>query len=77
MSAVHAVDWANSHAFLLDDTDGSARAYVERITSWYGWTASGRAFPITDAAAEYVLERIGSVATSEPVLVWVTRVSAT
>ena len=68
--AVHAVDWASSHAFLLDDTDGSVRAYVERITSWYGWTASGRAFPITDAAAEYVLERIGSVATSEPVLVW-------
>ena len=69
--AVHAVDWASSHAFLLDDTDGSAGAYVERITSWYGWTASGSGVPDHRRCRhEYVLERIGSVATSEPVLVW-------
>ena len=70
MCAVHDVDWAARHTFLLDDTDGSARAYVERITAWYRWTTSGRAFPITDAAAASVLERVGSVAPSEPVLVW-------
>jgi aminoglycoside phosphotransferase (APT) family kinase protein len=50
--AVHEVGWQQSHAFLLDDDPHAATldAYVERLATWYRWTAAGREFPITDAA---------------------------
>ncbi|MGE3835877.1 MAG: phosphotransferase family protein, partial [Acidimicrobiia bacterium] len=69
--AVHAVDWHERHAFLLDGGEAAAgfSAYVDRLVDWYRWCAAGREFPVTDAAAERLLAGARDV-TSEPVLLW-------
>lgn len=75
--AVHEVDWRHGHRFLVDgdgeaEGDGVAAgfpAYVERLVDWYRWSAKGREYPITDAAAERLLAGCRSI-DSAPVLLW-------
>jgi aminoglycoside phosphotransferase (APT) family kinase protein len=69
--AVHAVDWRANHTFLLGEAAGTSTVeYVERIADWYRWSTDGRAYPITDAALDHVLERSHDMVDTEPVLVW-------
>jgi aminoglycoside phosphotransferase (APT) family kinase protein len=70
--AVHDVDWRARHSFLLAGSGrgGSASAYVDWLLEWYGWTTAGRAFPVTDAAAEVVASRRDRLDGDDPVLVW-------
>jgi aminoglycoside phosphotransferase (APT) family kinase protein len=68
--AVHEVDWRRRHAFLVDASPSDA-SYSDWLLDWYRWTAAGREFPITDAAAG-TLEAGASALrhTGHPVLVW-------
>ena len=70
--AVHAVEWRATHRFLVtDQPEGSSVAgHVTRLTEWYRWATQGRSYPITDAAAAYLEDRAGSVASAEDVLLW-------
>jgi aminoglycoside phosphotransferase (APT) family kinase protein len=69
--AVHEVDWRSSHAFLVDGDESKAlTTHLDRLGEWYAWTASGRSFPITDAAMDRVVAQRESVETGDPVLVW-------
>ncbi|HEY3810905.1 MAG TPA: phosphotransferase family protein [Acidimicrobiales bacterium] len=70
--AVHEVDWRATHVFLLDnDPSGSSlEASVAALTEWYRWSAAGREFPITDAAAEHLIRGAAGLETDEPVLLW-------
>jgi aminoglycoside phosphotransferase (APT) family kinase protein len=77
--AIHEIDWRARHGFLVGDEgddDGveSAAAsgfpaYVDRLVDWYRWSAAGREYPITDAAAD-LLQRGAASVTSPSVLVW-------
>jgi aminoglycoside phosphotransferase (APT) family kinase protein len=69
--AVHAVDWRERHAFLLDGDRGrSVHDHVERLAAWYRWSTDGQPHPITDAALDDVVARTAALADAEPVLVW-------
>jgi aminoglycoside phosphotransferase (APT) family kinase protein len=70
--AVHRVDWRATHVFLLDDRPAAASvgAQVAALNEWYEWSAAGREFPITGAAAAYLLSRASEVDSGEPVLLW-------
>ncbi|HUZ08765.1 MAG TPA: phosphotransferase family protein [Acidimicrobiales bacterium] len=70
--AVHEVDWRRRHSFLLDghDGDSTASAYVDWLLDWYRWTAAGREFPVTDAAAETIEARRSALGDDAAVLVW-------
>jgi aminoglycoside phosphotransferase (APT) family kinase protein len=74
--AVHQVDWRATHSFLLDDqTAGdsaaaSVGAQIAALNEWYEWSAAGREFPITGAAAAYLTSRASQVDSGEPVLLW-------
>ncbi len=77
--AIHAVDWAASHSFLLDDDPANASVahHLDRIADWYRWAAAGREYPITDAALEHLLQRRATIDTGAPTLVWGDAPSAT
>ncbi len=70
--AVHEVDWRASHVFLLDNDEsgGSLETSVAALTEWYRWSTAGREFPITDAAAEHLIQRAPGLDTDERVLLW-------
>jgi aminoglycoside phosphotransferase (APT) family kinase protein len=70
--AIHAVDWAASHSFLLDGDPATAGVahHLDRIADWYRWAAAGREYPITDAALERLVQHRDSIATGAPTLVW-------
>lgn len=70
--AVHAVDWRDTHGFLLDGDPQAATlaAQVAAMADWYRWSAAGRRFPITDAAVEYLEQRVEEVDAGNPVLLW-------
>jgi aminoglycoside phosphotransferase (APT) family kinase protein len=72
VAAVHDVDWRQTHGFLIGDDPVSATldAYVDRLAAWYRSTTAARAFPITDAALDYVMRHRSEVRTGAPVLVW-------
>ena len=67
--AVHEVDWRATHAFLVEGPTG-LDAHIDRLAEWYGWSASGRSFPITDAALASVTERRHAIDTVATTLVW-------
>jgi aminoglycoside phosphotransferase (APT) family kinase protein len=77
IAALHEVPWRRSHAFLADadsppagDAESGLARYLRHMAEWYHWTAAGRAFPVTDAALAYLLERASGALTSSPVLTW-------
>jgi aminoglycoside phosphotransferase (APT) family kinase protein len=70
--AVHDVDWATTHAFLLDgDADApSLTANLGALVDWYRWSTDGRDYPITDAAVDYLEHEVAIVGAGTPVLLW-------
>jgi aminoglycoside phosphotransferase (APT) family kinase protein len=70
--ALHAVDWEDSHAFLLDHDPANAlvEPHVRALVDWYRWSAAGRQFPITDAAVDYLERTVAGVDCGDPVLLW-------
>lgn len=70
--AIHAVDWPENHAFLLDGDPANASfdAYLDRTAEWYRWATAGREHPITDAALEQLRADLGTVEAGPAVLVW-------
>jgi aminoglycoside phosphotransferase (APT) family kinase protein len=70
--ALHAVEWATTHDFLLDDDPANAavETHVRELANWYRWSTSGRQFPITDAAVEYLEREVAGVDSGRPVLLW-------
>jgi aminoglycoside phosphotransferase (APT) family kinase protein len=77
IAALHEVPWRRSHAFLApgdpplaDDAASGLACYLGHMAEWYHWTAAGRAFPVTDAALAYLLQRAPGATTAPPVLAW-------
>ena len=69
--AVHAADWRTHHTFLLDGApEPSVQGHVDWLLDFYRWSADGREFPITDAAAAHVEAHRHSIRMDAPVLVW-------
>jgi aminoglycoside phosphotransferase (APT) family kinase protein len=70
--SVHAVAWRSTHDFLLDGDPKAAtvEAHVTALADWYRWSTAQRAYPITDAALEYLEEHLAEVDPGEPVLLW-------
>lgn len=72
MVAVHAVDWAASHSFLLDGVPANASVahHLDGFVDWYRWAAAGREYPITDAALEELVQHRDATDAAAPTLVW-------
>lgn len=71
LAAVHAIDWRRDLAFLLDGPeDDTLGTYLRQLRHWYDWVREGRAFPITDAAFQYLDGAAARVDAGPPVLVW-------
>jgi aminoglycoside phosphotransferase (APT) family kinase protein len=72
MVAIHALDWRQTHAFLAPEApvEGYLADHVAKLSDWYGWTTRGRAFPLTDAALDYLKRGASAAGGGEPVLVW-------
>jgi aminoglycoside phosphotransferase (APT) family kinase protein len=70
--AIHSVEWRSTHSFLLDGDPKSATvgAHVAALADWYRWSTAERAYPITDAAVEYLEEHVALINADEPVLLW-------
>jgi aminoglycoside phosphotransferase (APT) family kinase protein len=70
--SVHAVPWRSTHDFLLDGDPKAATvgAHVAALADWYRWSTAERAYPITDAALEYLEQHLAGVDPGEPVLLW-------
>jgi aminoglycoside phosphotransferase (APT) family kinase protein len=70
--AVHAVPWRSTHEFLLDGDPKTAtiEAHLTALADWYRWSTAQRAYPITDAALDYLEEHLAGVDPGEPVLLW-------
>ncbi|MGE0385157.1 MAG: phosphotransferase family protein [Gammaproteobacteria bacterium] len=70
--AVHAIDWRAHHGFLAERLSGppGLHSHLDHLAQWYAWAARGRAFPITDAALDWLRARAAQVDAGEPVLVW-------
>jgi aminoglycoside phosphotransferase (APT) family kinase protein len=72
VAGIHAIDWPNTHRFLLREKDSrpDLRAHLMHSEKWHEWTTRGRSFPIVDKALAYLLENADVVAQGEPVLLW-------
>jgi aminoglycoside phosphotransferase (APT) family kinase protein len=71
MVAVHAVDWRQTHGFLLrgDEAEATTAGYVAWLAEWYRWTTKGRSFPVTDAALGWLEANVPGD-DRDAVLVW-------
>lgn len=70
--ALHAHDWSATHAFLLgaEPAPSLLTAYLTRLKTWYDWVTGGRAFPVTDAAFDWLFAHLPQVRQNDPVLLW-------
>ncbi len=72
VAAVHALDWRREHRFMAgpEPPNGYLKSYLDTVLQWYDWTTKGRAFPITDAALNYLKSNFETLDQGAPVLVW-------
>lgn len=72
VAAIHAMDWRQSHKFLVDaDEEGRGiDRHLRKLADWYRWAAAGRAFPITDHALDYLLRHRTALHDEPDVLLW-------
>jgi aminoglycoside phosphotransferase (APT) family kinase protein len=70
--SVHTIPWLSTHEFLLDGHPEAATlgAHVNALADWYRWSITERAYPITDAALEYLEQHLSEVYSGESVLLW-------
>ena len=70
--SVHAVRWRSTHEFLLEGDPNAATvgAQLSALADWYRWSAAEREYPVTDAALDYLVGRLGEVDPGETVLLW-------